>query len=174
MSLATALLMSASAAAQAEPWGHGFTDPRLWVNGRQHLSGNMAGACQFGHDVWNRTGTRASVGWNDATPALLLRVGSLAPRTYGVFVTTWQERNGRAITANITLDTANISSGPLPGLWSHKIQGVYAHELGHGLNLKDNPNTGRVSLMKYGSQGLQGGYYWPQPYDIEDVRRIFP
>ncbi|GMA39154.1 hypothetical protein GCM10025883_11990 [Mobilicoccus caccae] len=96
------------------------------------------------------------------------------PRTYGVFVTTWQERNGRAITANITLDTANISSGPLPGLWSHKIQGVYAHELGHGLNLKDNPNTGRVSLMKYGSQGLQGGYYWPQPYDIEDVRRIFP
>ncbi|MCZ4510737.1 hypothetical protein O3Q52_21600, partial [Streptomyces sp. ActVer] len=45
------------------------------------------------------------------------------------------------------------------------------HELGHALSLDDNPNTGRVSLMKHGRNRTT--VQKPQPYDVSEVRRIY-
>lgn len=165
-------LALSTAPADATGWYHGFRTPKLWVNGRQHMSSNLRGAAQFGHDVWNRTSTPVAIGWNDATPALVVRTTSLPPNIMGRFEQRLGDSQGYSLAADIYLDTAHIDSY-LNGTWSAKIQGVYAHELGHALNLLDNPSTGRVSLMKYGSSGLAGGYYWPQPYDIEDVNYIY-
>lgn len=104
---------------------------------------------------------------------LRMWVATLPPGTLGVFVKqTGLPGSTHAATAYIRLDSAQIGALSYPGTWSDKIRGVYVHELGHGLNLADNPSTGRVSVMKYGAQGLAGGYYAPTPYDIEEVLRI--
>ncbi|TVL94496.1 hypothetical protein [Streptomyces sp. SAJ15] len=45
------------------------------------------------------------------------------------------------------------------------------HELGHALNLDDNPGTRKASLMKHGRDRVR--IQKPQPYDVAEVKRMY-
>ncbi|MFM2412056.1 MAG: hypothetical protein RLZZ587_389 [Actinomycetota bacterium] len=114
---------------------------------------------------WNATATPANIAKSTSATATLT-VSSTSDTWYGLYTPTgiWPFRsftiklNSRRIGA----DASNLSNF---------IKSAFAHEIGHGLSLGDNPTTSSSSLMKHNRD--RNTLYLPQSYDIAEVNAYY-
>jgi hypothetical protein len=110
---------------------------------------------------WNATATPANITKSTGATATLT-VSSTSDTWYGLYTPTgiWPFRSFtiRLNSRTISADASNVSNF---------IRSSFAHELGHGLSLGDNPTTSAPSIMKHSRD--RNTLYVPQSYDITEV-----
>jgi hypothetical protein len=114
---------------------------------------------------WNATATPANL-TKSSGAAATLTVSSVSDTWYGLYTPTgiWPFRSFtiRLNSRTISADAINVSNF---------IRSTFAHELGHGLSLGDNPTTSASSLMKHSRN--RNTMYLPQSYDIAEVNSYY-
>jgi hypothetical protein len=166
--LSTATLAStvlAPAPASATYWSGGM--PRAAFNIRPY-SYNTSWQPNLNRalTIWNASATPASITKNTASRNYL-QAAQYADTWYGLF-TSWGPRDSsryfriRLNARTIARDAVNFAN------W---VTSCFVHELGHGLSMADNPSTTRASIMKHSRN--RNTMISPQPYDIEEVNRIY-
>ena len=87
---------------------------------------------------------------------------------YGLYTSKGPRNNSRTFTIQVNVRSLQAASGGNMSKW---IASTSAHELGHALSLKDNPNTSKSSLMKHSRN--RSTAIGPQSYDVSEVKRIY-
>ncbi|MFC7246779.1 hypothetical protein ACFQO7_30250 [Catellatospora aurea] len=113
---------------------------------------------------WNVTATPVWITKSSSAPSWVT-AASYSNTWYGLYSTHWNFGRYFDIKLNSRTIAADASN------FSNFVTAVFVHELGHGLNLADNPSTSQASRMKY---GLWDSQTTPQQYDINDVNSYYP
>lgn len=124
------------------------------------------------NSTWQTPMNNARATWNsssklniilDSSVASTVTAASYSADWYGYY--TYYSTGVRTIQLNsrtISRDATNVTN------W---IRSTFAHELGHGFCLADNPSTSSASLMKHSRN--RSTVYVPQTYDWTDINNHF-
>lgn len=133
--------------------------------------------------TWNSILANSEAAWNGATVANISRVngsaalypnqttvGNYTADWYGIYVRTYAHGGPspgyrfsiRVNSRRISQDASNFSAFS---------RSVYTHELGHALNLSDNPTRSHASIMNYSRN--RNSMVTPQAYDRTSVNNHY-
>jgi hypothetical protein len=165
--MATTLIAALGVPVQATYYSGGM--PSRTFNYRTHgINDTWVGFYDTGNIRWNqRVNSRIGRSTSAAADAT---AGSYSASWYGEYDPHGVRGVNRTFTIRMNSRTINLdySTSRRPTA----IPAFITHELGHALSLADNPNTTRSSIMKY-SDVTPLRVLVPQPYDIEEVERIY-
>jgi hypothetical protein len=113
---------------------------------------------------WNSTPTPVWITKSSSAPSWVT-AASYSDTWYGLYTTHWYF--GRYF--DIKLNARTISRDAYN--FSNFVTSCFVHELGHALNLDDNPNTSSPSIMKQDRD--RNSMTTPQQYDIDDVNYYY-
>ncbi|QUC07619.1 zinc metalloprotease [Arachnia rubra] len=120
-------------------------------------------------DRWNQTQATSdlAIGKKDSAAAVMT-AGRYQWNFYGLYTSYGWRNINRTFKIQVNSLRLKEDSGSHFEEW---VASTSTHELGHALSLTDNPTTDRPSLMKHDRDRTT--VIAPQPYDIEEVGRIY-
>lgn len=119
---------------------------------------------------WNATATPAWI-TKSSSPKGTIVAKQFDDTWYGLYTAYGPRNSSRTFKIELNSRTIAAAKNSKGGTMKNWVTAIFVHELGHGLSLKDNPNTSKSSIMKYRSN-------WstltkPTAYDIDDVNKIY-
>ncbi|GAA0794756.1 hypothetical protein [Spirilliplanes yamanashiensis] len=131
--------------------------------------------------VWTAYFDTGNIRWNQRVGSTIGRTtsslndgtaGSYAGSWYGEYIARGVQPRDRNFTIRLNSRELVADFGNNSTTLTRQSQVTATHELGHALNMADNPNTTSRSIMKYADiDDLRVEV--PQPYDISEVARIY-
>jgi len=121
--------------------------------------------------AWNATATKASITKSSSSKNIITSAQFNAT-WFGYYTWYGTKLLGRTFTIELNAKTIVAQQAKYPGSGqANWVTGVFVHELGHALSLKDNPATSQSSIMTYRNDYTV--WMKPQAYDISDVKSIY-
>ncbi len=164
--LTTALVVTGTTAAHADYYDGGMPGRSFNVK-PVGINDTWVGFLDTGRSNWNNAGAGANIGRSSSAKAEFT-AGRYSQSWYGLYDPSGFRPINRVFKIKVNARTLDRDSGSRMTEWCRS---TATHELGHALSLDDNPNTGRVSLMKHNRNRTT--VQKPQPYDVSEVKRIY-
>lgn len=165
-SLATALTVAGTAVAHADYYDGGMPGRSFNVKA-VGINNTWVAFLDTGRGNWNNANAGVSIGRKSNAKAEFT-AGRYSQSWYGLYDPSGFRNVNRVFKIKVNARTIQRDSGSKMTEWCRS---TVTHELGHALSLDDNPNTGRVSLMKHSRN--RATVQKPQPYDVSEVKRIY-
>lgn len=166
---ASSVVLVSPTSARAEYWSGGMPTAS-WTISNYSYNDQWQPGMDLAVANWNATLTPAEIS-KSATPKGTITAASYDDTWYGFYTSSGPRDSSRTFRIQLNARTIAAAQRSKGGTMKNWVAAIFVHELGHGLSLKDNPNTTKTSIMKYRSN-------WstltsPATYDIADVNSTY-